>query len=86
MEERQNKFLSLCSYCGKIRVSDNLNIWINRKDNPRLYNSFLERHLLSNKFLFDYTPLEISDCSKITHGICPTGYDKEMKQLEDLDN
>ncbi len=56
------KGLVMCCECGKIRISDEHNFWVNREENPKLYDKFCG--IFKDKITHGYCPEDFKKVKK----------------------
>lgn len=62
-EEEKEEHLAICSACGRIRVDNKHNFWLNEEDNPEAYKNIRGRY----------------GKTRISHSYCPECLKKQKK-------
>ena len=63
------KVLPICSYpfCRKIRIRDEPALWLDKGDEPSLYDLFMKKY----------------GEGRLSHTLCPSCFEKEMRKLDE---
>ncbi len=58
----EKEILAICSICKKIRVDDEANLWLRRKDNPVLYDRLMD--MFRGRLSHSYCPEDYQEIMK----------------------